>query len=137
MVDIVISTATRPRSSSMIDPTSDVLAAIPTDPEAALRQLRRELQDRPPALFVDGRWRPAASGATLQVDDPATGQPIATIAAGDEVDIEAAVAAARHAFREGPWPRMPAWRRAALLQALADAIEAHRERFALLESLDA
>src|SRR5690606_18485297 len=73
----------------------------------------------------------------LEVDDPATGQPIATIAAGDEADIDLAVAAARRAFREGPWPRMPAWQRAALLLALADAIEAQRDRFALLESLDA
>jgi phenylacetaldehyde dehydrogenase len=107
------------------------------DAAAALLQLRRELQDRPPAVLIDGHWRPCASGRTLQVDDPATGQPIAAVAAGDENDIDLAVAAARRAFREGPWPRMPAWRRAALLLALADAIEARRETFALAESLDA
>ena len=119
----------------MIDPTIDAPASA--DPGAALRQLRGELRDRPPAVLVDGRWQPAASGATLEVDDPATGQPIATIAACDEADIDLAVAAARRAFREGPWPRMPAWQRAALLLALADAIEEQRDRFALLESLDA
>ncbi|MGN7727029.1 aldehyde dehydrogenase family protein [Luteimonas sp. 22616] len=102
-----------------------------------LPNLRRQLLDRPPAVFIDGQWQACASGESLQVDDPATGEPIATIAAGGEAEIERAAAAARRAFREGPWPRFPAWQRAALLQALADAIEARRETFALLESLDA
>src|SRR5690606_2020137 len=137
IVDIVITNGrTRPQELvPMTDPTTDAPASA--DPDAALRQLRGELQDRPPAVLVDGRWQPAAAVAPLEVDDPATGQPIATIAAGDEADIDLAVAAARRAFREGPWPRMPAWQRAALLLALADAIEAQRDRFALLESLDA
>jgi phenylacetaldehyde dehydrogenase len=108
-----------------------------TDAASMLQHLRRQLRDRPPAVLIDGRWQPCASGKTLPVDDPATGEPIAAIAAGDGADIDLAVAAARRAFREGPWPRMPAWQRAALLQALADAIEARRETFALLESLDA
>lgn len=108
-----------------------------TDAASTLQHLRRQLQERPPAVLIDGRWQPCASDKTLQVDDPATGEPIAAIAAGDGADIDLAVAAARRAFREGPWPRMPAWQRAALLQALGDAIEARREVFALLESLDA
>ena len=104
---------------------------------AALLRLRRELAEQAPAVLIDGVWQPSASGRTLEVDDPATGQAIASIAAGDGNDIDLAVAAARRAFRDGPWPRLPASRRAALLFALADAIEQRQDEFALLESLDA
>ncbi|MGO4262889.1 aldehyde dehydrogenase family protein [Lysobacter sp. TAB13] len=108
-----------------------------SDRAAALQQLRQSLAQRPPRLLIDGVWRPALSAQTLEVDDPATGEPIARIAAGDSGDIDLAVAAARRAFREGPWPRLPASRRAAALFALADAIERRQQEFALLESLDA
>ncbi|GAB3311766.1 aldehyde dehydrogenase family protein [Luteimonas notoginsengisoli] len=107
------------------------------DATSMLPSLRRQLLDRTPAIFIDGLWQACASGKSLQVDNPATGAPIAAIAAGGEADIDLAVAAARRAFREGPWPRLPAWQRAARLHALADVIEARSETFALLESLDA
>ena len=108
-----------------------------SDRDEALQRLRQTLSRRPPSLLIDGEWRPGTLARTLEVDDPATGQPIATIAAGDGTDIDLAVAAARRAFREGPWPRLPASKRAAMLFALADAIEQEQEDFALLESLDA
>ncbi|NUO76591.1 MAG: aldehyde dehydrogenase family protein [Lysobacter sp.] len=107
------------------------------DDAAELARLRADLSAQAPNLLIDGHWRPAASGATLDVDDPATGAVIARIAAGEAQDVEHAVAAARRAFRDGPWPRLPASKRAALLFALADAIEREQDRFALLESLDA
>jgi phenylacetaldehyde dehydrogenase len=99
--------------------------------------LRRVLAEQPPAVLIDGDWRPTHAGNTLDVDDPADGRRIATIAAGDGQDIDAAVAAARRAFRHGPWPRLPASRRAAMLFALADAIERNQAELALLESMDA
>src|SRR5271154_6175774 len=86
-------------------------------------------------LFIGGKWVPAASGETLEVDNPSTGKPLARIAAGSAVDIDQAVAASRQAFKSGPWQRMPASQRSLLLYRLADAIEANFETVVLLESL--
>lgn len=101
-----------------------------------LEELRLELARKEPRLLIDGAWWPAASAATFEVDDPSTGTPIASLAAGGEEDIECAVAAARRAFRDGPWSRYPASKRMVLLLALADALEVPGSELGLLESLD-
>ena len=54
-------------------------------------------------------WLRLASGKTFQTLDPRTGDVIANIAEGDAEDVNRAVAAARKAFDEGPWPRMTAY----------------------------
>ena len=54
-------------------------------------------------------WLHLASGKTFQTLDPRTGDVIANIAEGDAEDVNRAVAAARKAFDEGPWPRMTAY----------------------------
>src|SRR5438876_2119904 len=54
-------------------------------------------------LFIGGAWRPSVSGETYQTINPATEEPSATVARGDERDIDLAVAAARKAFDGGPW----------------------------------
>jgi acyl-CoA reductase-like NAD-dependent aldehyde dehydrogenase len=51
-------------------------------------------------------------------------------------DVERAVQAARAAFDDGPWASMPAAGREGLMRALADAMEAHAEELAQIESLD-
>ena len=53
--------------------------------------------------------RHLGSGKTFQTLDPRTGDVIANVAEGDAEDINRAVAAARKAFDEGPWPRMTAY----------------------------
>jgi aldehyde dehydrogenase (NAD+) len=50
-----------------------------------------------------------SSGKTFPTLDPRTGEVIARVAEGDAEDIDRAVAAARKAFDEGPWPRMTAY----------------------------
>src|ERR1041384_5298602 len=50
--------------------------------------------------FIDGAFRPAASGERFVTENPATGRPLAEIAAGDAADVDAAVKAARAAFEE-------------------------------------
>jgi len=60
----------------------------------------------PRLLLIDGQRVPSASGRTFKTLNPATEQVIATIAEGNEVDVDRAVAAARRAF-EGPWRTMP------------------------------
>ncbi len=75
-------------------------------------------------------------GKTFPVYNPATGEVMANIAAGDRADVDRAVAAARKAFESGAWPTMTASERGRLMWKLADLIEQHTEEFAQLESLD-
>jgi aldehyde dehydrogenase (NAD+) len=87
-------------------------------------------------LFIGGRWVDAASGKTFETLNPATGEAICRVAEGDKADVDAAVKAARQAFEAGPWRKMNGSDRARLLNKLADAVEAHKEELAALESLD-
>lgn len=102
----------------------------------SLEALKAKLAASSFDLYIDGEWTPSRGAERITVDDPATGDPLTTIAAGDAADVDRAVAAARTAFRTGPWPTMPATGRAALLHAFAAAIEADVDALALLESLD-
>ncbi|MCX2971495.1 MULTISPECIES: aldehyde dehydrogenase family protein [Streptomyces] len=88
-------------------------------------------------LFVAGQWRTAADGGTRDVLDPADATVLARVAEGGAEDADAAVAAARRAFDEGPWPRTPVAERAALLRRVADLLQRDREELALTESRDA
>lgn len=103
---------------------------------AHLDALRADLAATPRRLFIDGAFVPAASGETLDVIDPATGQVFASAAAGASEDIDRAVRAARRAIDSGPWRTMPPAHRARLMIRLADLIEAQGERIALTETLD-
>ncbi|SPT58109.1 MULTISPECIES: aldehyde dehydrogenase family protein [Actinomadura] len=85
---------------------------------------------------IGGAFVPSRDGATFPVVSPRDGRAIADVAAAGPADVDRAVAAARHAFDEGPWPRLsPAGRRAALLR-LADLVERDRQALALLVSLE-
>ena len=87
--------------------------------------------------FIDGAFRPAQSGERFTTEYPATGQPLAEVAAGDAADIDLAVQAARRAFADGRWSgRSPAERKAVLLD-FADRLEANLEELAMLDSLEA
>jgi phenylacetaldehyde dehydrogenase len=87
-------------------------------------------------LLINGKWVEAASGKTFATYNPATGEVLANIAAGDKEDIDRAVKAARAAFETGPWSKISPSERGKLLWKLADLLEKHAEEFAQLESLD-
>jgi 4-(gamma-glutamylamino)butanal dehydrogenase len=88
-------------------------------------------------VFIDGGFRPALSGARFVTENPATGRPLAEVAAGDAADIDLAVRAARRAFDDGRWSsRSPTERKAVLLR-LADLLESNLEELATLDSLEA
>jgi aldehyde dehydrogenase (NAD+) len=91
---------------------------------------------KPKLLLIDGQHRASASGRTFKTLDPATGQVIATVAEGNEVDVDRAVAAARRAF-EGPWRTMRAAERGKILHRLVELMKRHANEIAALESLDA
>lgn len=91
--------------------------------------------DRPlTASFVDGR--DIQHDTTFEVLDPATGAVIASVGESTAADVEAAVASARRAFDEGPWPRLAPKERARCLRALGDLIARDRDALARLESSD-
>jgi 5-carboxymethyl-2-hydroxymuconic-semialdehyde dehydrogenase len=81
-------------------------------------------------------------GVTTEGDDrfevlePATNERYAWCAAGQPADVNRAVAAARRAFVDGPWPGLANRDRARILVRVADAIEARDARLAELESFD-
>jgi aldehyde dehydrogenase (NAD+) len=91
---------------------------------------------KPQQLLIDGRRVSSASGRTFKSLNPATEQVIATIAEGNEVDVDHAVAAARRAF-EGRWRTMRAAERGHLLLKWADLLKQHADEIVELESLDA
>lgn len=87
-------------------------------------------------LLIGGVWREASDGQKLERSSPAHGVPVASYAAATARDVEAAVQAARGAFRAGAWPAMKGAERAALLLRVADAIEARLEPLAMQEALE-
>ncbi len=95
------------------------------------RDMQRSLQTR---LFIGGKFVDAADGATLDVFSPHDNSVIAKIAEAKAADVDHAVDAAEKAFPA--WSRMAAAERGRLLLKLADAIEAHGEELAQLESTD-
>ena len=86
--------------------------------------------------FIDGRYRPSLSGRRFATVNPATGQAIAEVAAGQAEDVDLAVRAARAAFDDSRWRLLAPRQRATVLRRFAQAVEGHREELALLECLD-
>ncbi len=86
-------------------------------------------------LFIDGQWVAAASGETLPVIDPSTGEVFDQLARGSATDVDRAVAAAR-ASLNGPWGRLNATERGRILLKMSALILARGEELAQLEARD-
>jgi 5-carboxymethyl-2-hydroxymuconic-semialdehyde dehydrogenase len=86
--------------------------------------------------FIDGKPCDSVGGATFEVLDPVSNRTYATAAAGQAEDVDAAVAAARRAFTDGPWPTTAPRARARVLNRIADLVEAQDARLAELETFD-
>ncbi len=110
-------------------------AVQPTLPDA-LSDDARDFIAKEHGLLIGAESVSAADGRTFATLDPANGREIATVAQAGAEDVARAVAAAREAFQSGPWSSMAPSARGALMMALADAIEAHEEEIAQIESLD-
>lgn len=87
-------------------------------------------------LYIDGKWRDAGSRKTFSVFNPATEEILCEVAEGDASDIDAAAKAARRAFESGPWPKMRASERAAILLKMARLVRENLDDLALLETMD-
>jgi len=90
----------------------------------------------PSQAFIDGAFRPAASGAVFENVNPATGQILGTVAHCGPADVDAALTAARRVFEAGTWSRAAPEARKEVLLKLAELVRAHKEELATLESLD-
>lgn len=90
----------------------------------------------PDSLFIGGAWRSAADGAVREIRCPADGSLVSTVSEAGADDTARAIAAAREAFDEGPWPSTTELDRGRLLFRVADAIERDADEFARAESLD-
>src|SRR6266511_1189590 len=85
---------------------------------------------------IGGQEGPASDGDTFETIDPWTRRPWARVARGTRQDVDRAVAAARLAFDQGPWPRMGYERRGRLLHRLGELIEAHVDELARADTTD-
>ena len=85
--------------------------------------------------FIDGQWQAGATGETLPVIDPSTGEVFDEIARGTAADVDRAVAAARAALN-GPWGRLTATERGRILTKMSELILSRTEALAQLEARD-
>lgn len=87
-------------------------------------------------LLIDGRHVEARDGRSIERASPGHGFVVSRYAQAGAADVEAAVQAAHKAFETGPWPRMKASERAAVLLKTADLIETRLEEIARLDALE-
>jgi aldehyde dehydrogenase (NAD+) len=100
-------------------------AALPRRSQPKIRQTK---------LLINNQWIDPVAGGHFETYDPATGEPIAQVAAGTAADIDKAAKAARKALESGPWSTMDAADRGRLLYKLADLVVEHADELATLES---
>ena len=78
-------------------------------------------------FFIGGEWVAPTSDATIEVIDSGTEEYFFSVAEAQEADMDRAVAAARQAFDEGPWPRMSHAQRAEYLRGLGAGLAARAD----------
>jgi 1-pyrroline dehydrogenase len=82
--------------------------------------------------FVGGEWVDAVEGGTAEIINPSTGETIAEVPEGSQADVDRAVEAAKRAWPE--WRDTTPGERSEMLLKLADAIDAHADELARVES---
>jgi succinate-semialdehyde dehydrogenase/glutarate-semialdehyde dehydrogenase len=88
----------------------------------------------PKQLFIGGEWRPASSGKTFAVEDPATGEPLCEIADADAGDAVAALDAA--AAAQESWAAQPPRERGEILRRTYELLMERADDLALLMTLE-
>jgi phenylacetaldehyde dehydrogenase len=104
--------------------------SVPVDERAK----RFTSETRP--MLIGSEWVSAASGSTFETYNPATGEVLAHVAAGDSEDVDRAVKTARAAFETGPWSRIKPSDRGRMIHRLGDLILENGDELAALETLD-
>lgn len=99
-------------------------------------------QEKPAGLpdkirhYIDGEFVDSVGGEEFDVLEPVENENYITAASGQQADIDLAVAAAKRAFDDGPWPKMLPRERSRILHKVADIVESRDEQLALFESFD-
>lgn len=86
--------------------------------------------------LIGGAWHDSVDGASLDRISPSHGTLVSRSALGGEAEATAAIRAARAAFDDGRWSRLPGRDRARVLLRIADLIEANVDGMALVETLE-
>ena len=97
---------------------------------------QRELASAQTKFFIDGDYRDAVDGARFDTINPANRETIVAVSAANEKDVDAAVAAARKAFRSGSWSGLAPRERMDILYRYTQLIDDNAERLAVLDTLD-
>jgi succinate-semialdehyde dehydrogenase/glutarate-semialdehyde dehydrogenase len=85
-------------------------------------------------LFIDGAWKPAVSGKTLPVLNPATEETIGTVAHAGQADLDLALAAAQKGFET--WRKVSPYDRYKLMRRAADVIRSRADEIATLMTME-
>jgi aldehyde dehydrogenase (NAD+) len=80
-------------------------------------------------LFIGGKWTQPSTSDLIEVRCPATGEYVGRTPMAAAADVDAAVAAARAAFDNGPWPTTPPKERAAVIANALKLIEERKDLF--------
>ncbi|MEP7016501.1 MAG: NAD-dependent succinate-semialdehyde dehydrogenase [Actinomycetota bacterium] len=101
----------------------------------ALNDSEKSLLARvPTGLFIDGKWQAGSDGRTIDVEDPSTGEILASVADASVADGAAAMDAAVAAQRD--WAATPPRERGEILRKAFMEVTARAEEFALLMTLE-
>jgi aldehyde dehydrogenase (NAD+) len=83
-------------------------------------------------LFIGGKWTEPSTSEVIEVHCPATGEYVGKVPLAAAADVDAAVAAARAAFDNGPWPTTPPKERAAVIAGALKLMEERKDLFVKL-----
>jgi betaine-aldehyde dehydrogenase len=84
--------------------------------------------------YYAGKWQKPAAGRYVEVVNPGTGESLGKIVDGTAPDAEAAIAAAKAAYRD--WRRVPPLERAKMLRAIADVLRRNGDELAMIDAAD-
>ena len=86
------------------------------------------------SLYIDGAWAPASGNRTIPVVNPATGEPIGTVAHAARSDLDRALEAADRGFRQ--WRKISAFDRSKVMRKAADILRSRADAIAELLTLE-
>ena len=86
------------------------------------------------SLLIDGKWSPAQAGRTLEVLNPATGEPLGTVAHADRADLDRALEAAQKGFEV--WRNVSAYDRSKIMRKAADLLRERADGIARMMTLE-
>jgi aldehyde dehydrogenase (NAD+) len=91
---------------------------------------------KPGKLYIDGRYEEAASGKTIPVINPATGEQLTTVPDASAEDVDRAVRTARRTFETGVWRNLKVSERERIIWRIGELVEKNKEELGMLESLN-